>query len=297
MFEKYNDHARKIVNKCMENDFKLNSNKEEVPLMINQYLPSNMFLGVLHLGLNEFDTKLTRNVENVLGYTKEEFTAKQFFHKIDKEHIVLGVVFAKIAYELLLEKNVLFTNQHAYFVEFDMVDSMDNKRRIKRECCLLDYKPGYPLRQVDLFTDRTLDRNTSPHVKYGFKTPNYEETLTFYTAFHKKWEKITGFRLTEKQLNLLSYLRTGKLAKEIAAEFGEEVTAIADSKKALRLKVNRLITKAKAREIKRIDEELMDLIASQTPVTNTIELLNFIDKFSLEPFKPMSFNKKSLLVN
>ena len=267
----------------IENDNDCFHSPNNIQDQLEKLLSPNQFLTITNLFNGEINPSSSRNIEKVLGCSADEFTSNALYEMTIPEHLILAFEYAMITISLLNEKNIDFNSEYGYSVEFT-VKVKGTFFRLERFCWIYQFKEGKPYQHLDIWTDKSQQKNNSIFVEYGFFTPNSETTQRMYRQFYKKWTKERlRFNLTERQLTIINYLIKGEKRREIAVKLNLQKTMLDEHIKKAKARINDFIEQSREQyaHIDSINNGLVNMIMNESRISEEKELMNFVKKYSL----------------
>jgi len=125
----------------------------------------------------EFLPEYTNGVNQVLKIENNAFTRKKLYEEItNEEHLTLALIFSFIAISLLENPEFNIYAKAIYGIEFS--GEIDGRRiRLNRSCMISLSGKQKPTHLIDLWTDLSLNGNTSDYVRHPQKVKKKPKVL------------------------------------------------------------------------------------------------------------------------
>lgn len=239
MEDRLTDFLQETLGKCNSEHFDSpESYLEGEQNVLNNFLLDNEFLSIFDLRQNEFT--FAKNVENVLGYSREEFTSSMLLSSIPPLELFLSIQYAFIAFELMASGYDLQTLKQAYWVSFPFYKKGEKSHsRLLRKCQILGLSNGIPSTILDVWEDVTYRENAS-HVKWALFAGTQDKTIELCKVFFKKWRKRLGVGFSPRELQTLVLGERGLPAKEIADIMGVSQNVVEEYFGSMKKKVRKV---------------------------------------------------------
>ncbi len=193
--------------------------QKKLKIVLDSLVTGEKFVTIFNFKEARFD--FLHRVEDILGYTQEEFTIEALnnspasdIHITSGKDIIHKLRYDLVMYKLLTKGYFLTSLEDCYEITFRVLHKNGKEMVVRRSCYIYEIsRNGIPLSHIDIW-------EILPNIHHGhilinlISKNNNNANLDFFNVN----AEILGIKFTDRQLEILKYKEERKLNKEIAQE-------------------------------------------------------------------------------